>query len=100
MASPEALTPQFRGRLNNVRRHAEATHTCVRVRRDGGTLRVTVEDDGRGCDLGSSTAQTGQRFGLQTMRERAESLGGTLLIDTAPGRGARVTATVPLERTQ
>jgi nitrate/nitrite-specific signal transduction histidine kinase len=86
--------------LHNVRRHAEAKHTWVRVRRDGDALHVTVEDDGQGWDLDRSTAQAGQHFGLQTMRERAESLGGTLLIDTAPGRGTRVTATVPLERTQ
>lgn len=86
--------------LHNVRRHAEAKCAWVRVRKDSDSLSVTVEDDGRGWDLGSGPARAGQHFGLQTMQERVESLGGTLLIDTAPGRGTRVTATMPLEPTQ
>ena len=83
--------------LHNVRRHASATNVWVRVRKDGDSLCVTVEDDGRGWDLDHTQARRGKHFGLQTMRERAEGLGGTLRIDTRPGKGARVTATVPLE---
>jgi signal transduction histidine kinase len=44
-----------------------------------------VEDGGRG------------RFGLQTMQERAASVGGGLQVDSAPGKGTRVTAWIPLE---
>jgi nitrate/nitrite-specific signal transduction histidine kinase len=79
--------------LLNVRKHAAASHAYVRVQRDGAWLRVTIEDDGVGWDPASSPGE--MHFGVQMMRERAESLGGRLAIDTAPGGGARVVATLP-----
>ena len=79
--------------LANVRKHARADRTRVRLRRDGRWARVEVEDDGVGWD---PLAPPGRlHYGLQTMRERAEALGGRLEIDTSPGRGARVVATLP-----
>jgi len=54
---------------------------------------VTVEDDGVGWD--GKASREGLHFGLQTMRERAEGLGGRLEIEAAPGRGTRVVATLP-----
>jgi signal transduction histidine kinase len=54
---------------------------------------VTVEDDGVGWD--HAPVRNGFHFGLQTMRERAEGLGGRLEIDSAVGRGTRVVATLP-----
>jgi two-component system nitrate/nitrite sensor histidine kinase NarX len=86
--------------LNNVRKHAQVDRARVGVERREGWLCVSVRDDGRGFDPARSNKQGGVHFGLQTMRERAESLGGTLAIDTAPGCGTRITATVPLESTQ
>jgi nitrate/nitrite-specific signal transduction histidine kinase len=83
--------------LNNVRRHAEAKRVWVRMHRDGDWFRLTVEDDGKGWDLGRRPTTEGDHFGLQTMKERAEGLGGTFAIDTAPGQGTRVTARVPVE---
>ena len=82
--------------LNNVRRHAEAKRAWVRILQDGAWFTVTVEDDGVGWDL-KRGAVAGEHFGLQTMQERAEGLGGSLIIDTAPGRGTRITARVPVE---
>jgi signal transduction histidine kinase len=79
--------------LANVRKHARADHARVRLQRDGAWLRVTVEDSGVGWDRRDE--QNGLHFGLQTMRERAEGLGGRLEIDTAPGRGTRVVAILP-----
>ena len=73
--------------LNNVRRHAEAKCVWVRMHRDGDWFSLTVEDNGRGWDPDRSPTREGDHFGLQTMRERAEGLGGTFVIDTAPGRG-------------
>lgn len=84
--------------LSNVRRHAHATHAWVRLCREDEWVHLTVEDDGRGWDHASAATEGGRHFGLQTMRERAQSLGGTLDIDAAPGRGTRVTARVPAER--
>ena len=79
--------------LANVRKHARADHAVVRLQREGDWIRVSVEDQGIGWDPMTSTDR--RHFGLQGMRERAEGLGGQLQIDSSPGRGTRVVATVP-----
>jgi signal transduction histidine kinase len=79
--------------LANVRKHARAHRAHVRLQREGTWVRVSVEDDGMGWDL--RTGSDRLHFGLQTMRERAEAVGGRLEIDSAPGRGTRVVATLP-----
>jgi two-component system nitrate/nitrite sensor histidine kinase NarX len=86
--------------LANVRKHADAQNACVRVERQDSWVRVSVEDDGSGFDPAKATSPNGLHFGLQGMRERAERLGGTLEIVTAPDRGTRVTASLPLESGQ
>jgi signal transduction histidine kinase len=82
--------------LTNVRKHARASAVTVRFAPDpgDGTV-VTVSDDGQGFDLASVEAGRGARFGLLTMRERAESIGGTLSIESAPGRGTTVRLWIP-----
>ncbi len=82
--------------LTNIRKHARATKARVDLRRDGERLRVTIADDGTGFDVTQRTRGEFPRFGLTTMRERAESIGGTLAIDSAPGLGTTVTFTMPL----
>ncbi|HYL41687.1 MAG TPA: sensor histidine kinase, partial [Candidatus Binatus sp.] len=84
--------------LTNVRKHARATRAQVRVTDapGGDGLMIVVADDGRGFD--PSIARTTHRdggYGLATMRERMELAGGSLRIDSAPGRGTRVIAIVP-----
>ncbi|MHB9091364.1 MAG: ATP-binding protein, partial [Chloroflexota bacterium] len=81
--------------LTNVRKHARANHARVRLRGDGEMAEVTISDDGRGFDVQQSAAKEGH-FGLQTMRERAESVGGTLTISSAPGQGSTITVRLPL----
>lgn len=82
--------------LSNVRKHAGATRATVTVERDGdGRLRVEVADDGGGFDPAAPARPGAPRFGLLMMRERAESVGGRLEIDTAPGAGARLRLEVP-----
>ena len=83
--------------LTNVRKHAGAAHAWVRLHRQDPWVQVIVEDDGRGFDPTILVSRDRLHFGLQTMRERAEGLGGKLEIDTAPGRGTRVVATLPGE---
>lgn len=83
--------------LANVRKHARATQARVRLRGTNGWLQATVEDDGIGFDPSAPGRGTFPRFGLATMRERAEAVGGTLEIDSAPGRGTRVTLRIPTE---
>jgi two-component system nitrate/nitrite sensor histidine kinase NarX len=76
--------------LTNVRKHARATQATIVVRVQDQVIEIVVEDDGQGFDLAQVLQERGPRFGLQTMRERAEEVGGTFQVDTAPGRGTRV----------
>ena len=78
--------------VTNVVRHAGATRIDVVVVRHGGRVRVVVEDDGAGFE--PTEAEHGDHIGLIGMRERAEALGGTLTVETAPGRGATVVVEV------
>jgi signal transduction histidine kinase len=80
--------------LTNARKHSGARSAVVRVLESDLTATFIVEDDGRGFDL-NGEATGGDGFGLQAMRERMELIGGTLLIDSAPGRGTRVIAECP-----
>jgi signal transduction histidine kinase len=77
--------------LSNVSRHAEATTCRVSLRRGGGGFVLEVDDDGRGFDIETTT----WGMGLRNLRERAESLGGTLEVATTPGEGTTVRATLP-----
>ncbi|MFQ5879144.1 MAG: GAF domain-containing protein, partial [Dehalococcoidia bacterium] len=85
--------------LANVRKHSRATRASVELDGSGNDLQVTIADNGRGFDLARLPGIGWPRFGLQSMRERAEAIGGSLNIGTAPGQGTRVTVRVPvLER--
>lgn len=78
--------------LTNAVRHAGASRCVARLALDGatGSLRIDVEDDGRGLRPGERTG-----VGLGSMRERAEELGGTFHIEPLPGGGTRVRAVLP-----
>lgn len=82
--------------MTNVRKHAAASKACVRFRHDGDQVWISVEDDGRGFDQGRVMEQGQRYFGLQIMRERAESIGGSIAFDSQPGRGTRVLVRVPV----
>jgi signal transduction histidine kinase len=77
--------------LTNALKHAEASVVRVTIVENDERVDVTVVDDGVGFDPGA--VATG--FGLIGMRERLALLGGTLSIDSAPGRGATIHATLP-----
>jgi signal transduction histidine kinase len=81
--------------LANVRKHARATAATVSFEGRGPRLAVTIADNGQGFDLQHLPVTGWPRFGLRTMRERAEAVGGTLSIETSPGRGTRVQVFVP-----
>jgi signal transduction histidine kinase len=81
--------------LANVRKHAHAQNVEVCIGRDGGSWVLTIQDDGMGfnpADMGRSELP---RFGLATMRERAESIGGTLALTSGPGQGTRIRVELP-----
>jgi signal transduction histidine kinase len=78
--------------LTNVVRHSQARHCIVRLDMSE-DLEVEVVDDGVGVPFGH---QRNGGLGLLSMRERAMELGGTCVIEPAPGGGTRVTASLPL----
>jgi signal transduction histidine kinase len=79
--------------LENVRRHAQARKVWVRLEEENGWLVGEVRDDGRGFN----PAQATPGLGLSGMQEWVELLGGTLAIESHPGRGTRVTFRLPLQ---
>jgi two-component system sensor histidine kinase UhpB len=81
--------------LTNVAKHAQATQVTVSVEVEGGTLRLVVADDGIGFDQAHLTEPDGSRgWGLLTMSERAEAVGGSCRIESSPGQGTRVVVEV------
>ncbi len=80
--------------LLNVKRHAHATHVKVDLDHVGDNLRLIVTDDGAGFDPEALTPNK-HHLGLESMRERAESLAGELHIESSPDTGTRLQATLP-----
>ena len=86
--------------INNARKHAEAEHVWVRVRRgEGERFILEVEDDGVGFNVGSVDAHYEQRgsLGIVNMRERAELIRAALRLESAEGKGTQITLEVPLD---
>jgi signal transduction histidine kinase len=84
--------------LTNVRKHASATFVTIELLVEEGTLHVSVQDNGSGFEPEALPATGSPRFGLQTMRERAEAVGGTLSVQSNPDRGTTVTVRLPTNR--
>jgi signal transduction histidine kinase len=80
--------------MRNVVRHANARKVDISLAFDNGGLQLVVADDGSGF----APFEGGERpsLGLASMRERVRLLGGTVDVDSAPGRGTTVMAWVPL----
>jgi signal transduction histidine kinase len=85
--------------LTNVAKHAMASHAWVSLRADGRRLEVSVVDDGVGFDvekmLGSPERKSLGLFGIQ---ERVELMGGSLKVESQPGKGTRLYIQVPLNQ--
>lgn len=87
--------------LQNVVKHAGARAARVELRCDASRALLRVSDDGCGFDAGipaADTASPSACYGLRSMAERAELIGGRLTVTSRPGVGTTVTATVPLAR--
>jgi len=76
--------------VTNAMRHARAENVWLNVQRANGAIEIRARDDGRGA----SAVESGH--GLAGMRERFVERGGTLAVETAPGRGFAITAVLPL----
>jgi signal transduction histidine kinase len=80
--------------LDNVMRYAGVEEAEVVISTEEGRLVVRIDDRGRGFDTQKAVNSVG--VGLKAMRERAELAGGSLSVDSAVGRGTRLTAVLPL----
>ena len=80
--------------LSNVAKHSGASRCYVSLRGTGGHLQLTVRDEGRGFDTGAAVATSG--LGLVSMQERLKLVNGSVIIDSTPGAGTVIRATVPL----
>jgi signal transduction histidine kinase len=101
--TPRALPDLIAGNLlllaqeaiTNALKHGEPRSILVRLAFSNETLRLTVEDDGSGFDPAQAQTPREGHFGIQGMRERVKRLGGVLTVESAPGKGACITVTVP-----
>jgi signal transduction histidine kinase len=82
--------------VTNVAKHAEATLCRVEIKRMAGSLQISIEDDGRGFDQAAQTGPPARGLGLVGVRERVTRLGGTLRLETRPGRGTRLFVDLPV----
>jgi signal transduction histidine kinase len=82
--------------LTNVAKHAQASNAKISVEMEGDLLRLSVMDDGIGFDPQNlSESDEGQGWGLLSITERAEAVGGQVWIDSSSDQGTTVTVEVP-----
>jgi hypothetical protein len=81
--------------LTNVVKHSRASKALLLVRKDGAIMRMILEDDGVGFDYDSVMKRATTGFGLANLSERIRLLGGSLKIDTGPGKGTRLSIELP-----
>ena len=88
----------FQEALNNIRKHAQARHVSVIMKNDNGTLRISIEDDGKGFKVDEiwhrHVADRG--LGIASLEERTRMLGGTFDLKSQQGKGTRLTVTIPV----
>ncbi|MGE3857811.1 MAG: GAF domain-containing sensor histidine kinase [Dehalococcoidia bacterium] len=82
--------------ISNVERHAQAGHATLTVSRDAEGIHLRVIDDGVGFDRNRISPD---RVGVRSVEQRAVDLGGSLIFETAPGRGTTVSVTIPIVAT-
>ncbi|MBJ7593710.1 MAG: sensor histidine kinase, partial [Candidatus Dormibacteraeota bacterium] len=78
--------------LQNVQKYAQAAQVTVQLREQDGALLFNVSDDGRGFDV----TTTVKGSGLVNLADRLDSLGGTMTVDSAPGRGTELRGSLPV----
>jgi len=94
MTVQSALLRIAQGAVANVVQHAGATSVRIELTTSGQAARLTITDDGSGFDPVTVASDAGwsDSFGLRAMRERVAQFGGTLVVDSAPGRGTTLVA--------
>jgi len=89
----------YREALNNIKKHAKASHVVVKLTQDDSRLTLVVDDNGEGFSFAGRF--TGDeldrlRLGPISIKERTRTVGGVLTVESNPGHGARLTIEVPL----
>jgi signal transduction histidine kinase len=85
--------------LTNVRKHASARKVTVTLTSNGtDQLEIVIADDGQGFTLDSQRNGKARPMGLTSMRERIEALGGSFHVNSQPGSGTQVMATIPISQ--
>lgn len=77
--------------LANALKHSDARRARVEITSSNGQLEIAVADDGRGFDV-----STAYGSGLRGLTDRIEALGGAVVVDSCPGRGTRLSASLPI----
>lgn len=80
--------------LNNIHKHAEATSVDIILEHKDGAVRMIITDDGRGFNQ-KNKGRLATGLGLTGMKERASILGGTVEIESSPGRGTEIHVRIP-----
>jgi len=93
-ATRESLVMILREAVANAMRHGRAGSVDVSLSQQS-WLRLRVTDDGRGFDAAARAARPDAGFGLQSMEERAQALGGGLVVRSAPGAGTTIEVALP-----
>lgn len=93
-AQEEAMLRVSQEALHNALRHSGAAHVDVTVDRRGSGAVLRVTDDGSGFDP-QSVRRAGRHLGLVSMRDRTSGVGGTLTVESAPGKGTTIEMEVP-----
>jgi signal transduction histidine kinase len=83
--------------LSNIQKHSSSKQAWVELKLDDHLLELTIGDYGTGFNPEQPKTDLRPHFGLSTMRERAEAIGASFLVDAAPGKGTRITILLPLE---
>ena len=97
--SPELEVTLFRvaqEALTNVAKHASATRVGLTVSYLGDVVLLDVRDDGVGFESMADAGANGHSFGLSAMRQRLRRVGGSLEVESAPGGGTAISASVPM----
>jgi signal transduction histidine kinase len=89
----------IREAIANAAKHAEAAKVDVRLRRGHDEILLEIEDDGRGFDPRAAVERPGH-FGLRLLQERVAASGGSVAIESEPGKGTVITARLPLRAEQ
>jgi signal transduction histidine kinase len=96
-----ALYRVVQSALNNVTRHAQATTVTVKIEKRPDGIGLEIRDDGKSFQVDRVLlSKRFKRLGLLSMRERLEMFGGTLHVESAPGKGTTVSALMPFEKTK